>query len=85
MTHAISNGWEHQSLGSTSDLILVLIAIGLTLAITFWNSRRSIAMSDILARMNLDIENLKRRTVYHNACLEMIARELSEHLNEPHS
>lgn len=81
----LTTSTDYQSSGQPADLVLVLISIAITLAVAFWAARRTIVLLGLMADFNREVERLERRTIHLHTALEMLAREVSEHLNTTHS
>lgn len=69
----------------SSDLFFVLISILITLAVAFWAARRTIELVTLLSKLRREVESLERRTIHLHEGLEMLAQEVSDHLNTTHS
>lgn len=71
--------------GTSTDIVLVLAPIIITLTVALWATHRLIKMLATLRRLSQDLENMEQRLVFFRTALDMLARELSDHINTPHS
>lgn len=85
MTSFVMTASELRSGSLPMELTLILFSLLVVLAISFWAAKRTIALFTLLADLNQEVEYIGRRTIYIHFALEMLAREVSEHLNDTHS
>lgn len=72
-------------LGTSTDIVLVIAPIIITLTVALWATRRLILMLATLRQLTQNMANMEQRLVFFRTALDMLARELSDHMNSPHN
>lgn len=73
------------SLGTPANSMFLTTSILLSLTVAFWTARRLISTLATVRQLTKDMENMEQRLTFFRAALDMLALEVSDHLNSPHS
>lgn len=73
------------SFGTPANSIALTTSILLALTVALWTARRLIITIATLRQLQKDMENVEQRLTFFRAALDMLAMEVSDHLNSPHS